>query len=126
MSGDVFGALDRVAVRGISAFGHHGVLEFEKRDGQTFVIDVVLGFDTRAAAVSDDLAATVDYGAVAADVVAVVQGPAFDLVETLAQRIADAVLAYELVSVVEVTVHKPQAPVGVPFGDVTVTIARTR
>jgi dihydroneopterin aldolase len=118
--------LDRIAVTGIAAFGHHGVLAEEKRDGQPFVVDVVLGVDTRAAAATDDLARTVDYSAVAARVVALVEGEPLDLIETLAQRIADAALAFPLVSSVEVTVHKPEAPVGVPFRDVTVSIVRDR
>ena len=117
--------LDRVAVRGISATGHHGVFDFEKREGQTFVVDVVLGMDTREAAATDDLARTVNYAEVAADVVALIEGEPVDLIEKLAQQIADACLARELVQAVEVTVHKPEAPVGVPFGDVTVTITRS-
>jgi len=118
--------LDQIAVRGLSAVGHHGVFEFERREGQTFVVDVVLGVDTRAAAASDDLAQTVDYSAVASDVVALIEGEPVDLIETLAQRVADACLAREGVRAVEVTVHKPEAPVGVAFGDVTVTITRQR
>lgn len=116
--------LDRIAVRGISATGHHGVFESEKREGQTFVVDVVLGVDTREAAATDDLAATVNYAEIAADVVALIQAEPVDLIEKLAQQIADACLARELVQAVEVTVHKPEAPVGVPFGDVAVTITR--
>ncbi len=118
--------LDRIAVTGITAFGYHGVLDTEKRDGQTFVVDVALGVDTRDAAATDDLARTVDYSAVAAQVVALVEGEPADLIETLAQRIADAALAFPRVAVVEVTVHKPEAPVGVPFDDVIVTIVRRR
>jgi dihydroneopterin aldolase len=116
--------LDRIAVTGITARGFHGVLEHEKREGQTFVVDVALGVDTREAARTDDLARTVDYSAVAADVVAIVSDGSLDLIETLAQRIADACLARDLVEAVEVVVHKPDAPVGVPFDDVTVTIVR--
>jgi dihydroneopterin aldolase len=116
--------LDRIAVRGLTATGHHGVFEFEKREGQTFVVDVVLGVDTRAAAATDDLARTVDYSAVAADVVALIEGEPVDLIEKLAQQVADACLARDGVEAVEVTVHKPEAPVGVAFGDVTVTITR--
>ncbi len=76
--------LDRIAVTGITARGFHGVLEHEKREGQTFVVDVALGVDTRAAAATDDLARTVDYSAVAADVVAIVSDGSLDLIETLA------------------------------------------
>ena len=117
---------DVVAVRGIRARGFHGVLPEERRDGQDFVVDVAMTIDTRPAAASDDLALTVDYSAVAAAVVVVVTGESVDLVETLAARIADAVLAEPLVEQVEIVVHKPEAPVGVPFGDVCVTIVRSR
>jgi dihydroneopterin aldolase len=119
-------SLDRIAVTGISAHGYHGVLDFERRDGQLFVVDVDLGVDTRAAAMSDDLNATVNYASVAADVVAAITGEPNDLIEKLAQQIADACLAYPLVQDVTVVVHKPQAPVGVPFTDVTVRIERSR
>ena len=118
--------LDRIAVTGITARGFHGVLAEEKRDGQTFVVDVALGVDTRGAAAGDDLERTVDYSVVAARVGDVVTGESLDLVETLAQRIADVCLAFGLVQAVEVVVHKPEAPVGVPFDDVVVTIVRRR
>ena len=118
--------LDRVAVLGIEARGFHGVFDMERREGQTFVVDVVLGVDTRQAAATDDLADTTDYGAVAASVVALVEGEPVDLIETLAEQIAAACLAFGGVRAVEVTVHKPEAPVGVVFADVTVTIVRPR
>jgi len=118
--------LDRVALRGLKARGNHGVFAKERAEGQTFVVDIVLGLDTRPAAATDDLALTVHYGEVAEDVVAIVQGEAVDLIETLAQRIADVCLARPLVHEVEVIVHKPDAPVTVPFDDVTITIVRGR
>ena len=118
--------LDRISLSGVTARGFHGVFEFERREGQDFVVDVVLGVDMRDAAATDDLALTVDYGAIGADIVAAVERDPVDLIETLAQRIADACLAHQRVEVVEVVVHKPQAPVGVPFGDVAVTITRRR
>lgn len=120
------GAAGRIALTGVAARGHHGVLDHEKRDGQEFLVDVVMEVDLTTAADRDDLAATVSYAEVAADVVAVVQGPAFDLIETVAGRIADLVLARPLVEAVEVTVHKPEAPVGVPFTDVSVQLRRER
>jgi dihydroneopterin aldolase len=120
------GRLDRIAVSGIRGHGYHGVLAEEKRDGQPFVVDVVLGVDTTAAAAADDLTLTVDYSTVAARVLDVVEGPSLDLVETLAQRVADVCLSFDRVEAVVVTVHKPQAPVGVPFDDVTVQIVRWR
>lgn len=117
---------DRVVLQGISARGRHGVLDFEKADGQDFVVDVTLEVDLRRAGRSDILAHTVNYAAVAADVVSLITGPSLDLIEALADQIALAALKRPLVQVVEVTVHKPQAPVGVPFDDVRVSVERHR
>ncbi|MFL6100042.1 MAG: dihydroneopterin aldolase [Actinomycetales bacterium] len=119
-------ALDRIELRGLSGRGRHGVLTHERALGQRFAADVTLHLDTRAAAASDDLSRTVDYGAVAQQVVAVITGEPFDLVETLAQRIADVALGYDRVHAVDVSVHKPEAPVTVPFDDVVVRIHRER
>ncbi|MCR2794307.1 dihydroneopterin aldolase [Microbacterium sp. zg.Y625] len=118
--------LDEIAVTGIRAFGHHGVYADERRDGQEFVADVVLSLDTRQAAATDDVADTVHYGELAEEVAAILAGEPVDLLETLAARIADAVLARRPVQRVRVTVHKPAAPIPVPFDDVTVTIIRGR
>lgn len=118
--------MDRVALRGLRARGHHGVFPHEREEGQTFVVDVVLGLDTSRAAAVDDLAKTVHYGIVAEEVVAVVEGDPVDLIETLAERIAQQCLSNGGVLEVEVTVHKPDAPITVPFDDVTITITRSR
>lgn len=118
--------MDRVALHGLKARGHHGVLPREREEGQTFVVDLVLGLDTRPAAAGDDLTLTVHYGVVAEEVVAIVQGDPVDLIETLAERIAQQCLKHEPVREVEVTVHKPDAPISVPFDDVTITIIRSR
>lgn len=118
--------MDRVALRGLRARGHHGVFPHEREEGQTFVVDLVLGLDTRPAAATDDLTRTVHYGEVAEEVVAVVEGEPVALIETLADRIAERCLEHELVREVEVVVHKPEAPITVPFDDVTITITRSR
>jgi dihydroneopterin aldolase len=118
--------VDRVALHGLKARGHHGVFAHERAEGQTFIVDLVLSLDTRAAAASDDLGKTVHYGVVAEEVVAIVQGEPVDLIETLAERIAQACLKHEPVREAEVTVHKPGAPITVPFDDVTITITRSR
>ncbi|HEY5835279.1 dihydroneopterin aldolase [Streptomyces sp.] len=118
--------MDRVTLRGLSVRGHHGVFEHERENGQVFVVDLVLGLDTAPAAAGDDLDRTVHYGVVAEEVAAVVSGEPVALIETLAQRIADTCLRHEVVREVEVTVHKPDAPITVPFDDVTVTITRRR
>ncbi|MGB7450461.1 MAG: 2-amino-4-hydroxy-6-hydroxymethyldihydropteridine diphosphokinase [Ornithinimicrobium sp.] len=118
---------DTIAVRGVRAFGRHGVLEHEREQGQDFDVDVVMEVDTTVAVSSDDVLDTVNYAEVAATVVLLVGGPAHQLIETLAARIADAVLVEHVgVQALEVTVHKPQAPVGVPFSDVSVTVRRRR
>ena len=117
---------DTITIRGIRGIGHHGVFEHERLDGQPFVADVVLALDTSVAASSDDLAHTVDYGQVANAVHAVIVGEPVDLVETLAERIAAACLAWSAVEWVEVTLHKPQAPIEVPFDDVEIRILRMR
>lgn len=117
---------DRIVLEGISARGFHGVLDVEKTDGQDFVVDVTLEVDLRRAGRSDLLTHTVNYAEVAADIEALITGPSMDLIETLADQIAAAALRHPLVQAVEVTVHKPHAPVGVPFGDVRVVVERRR
>ncbi|MEU8587215.1 dihydroneopterin aldolase [Streptomyces sp. NPDC048664] len=118
--------MDRVALRGLRARGHHGVFPKEREEGQTFVVDLVLSLDTRAAAAGDDLSKTVHYGIVAEEVAALIEGEPVDLIETLAERIAFSCLGHAPVLEVEVCVHKPDAPITVPFDDVTVTITRSR
>jgi dihydroneopterin aldolase len=118
-------AADRLSVLGIRAVGHHGVFDFERREGQEFVVDVTLGLDTRAAAASDDLHDTVDYGNLVAAVRRAIETDPVDLIETLAERIAEICLSDPRVSWTDVTVHKPDAPIEATFSDVTLTIHRS-
>lgn len=117
---------DLIALRGLTAHAHHGVHAFERERGQTFVVDAVLELDTAPAGASDDLDRTVDYSELAQRLHAVLTGPPVDLLETLAQRLVEACFAAPLVDAAEVTVHKPQADLGVDFDDVAVTIRRER
>ncbi|MFC0546730.1 dihydroneopterin aldolase [Kutzneria chonburiensis] len=117
---------DRITLTGLRVFGYHGVFEHEKRDGQDFLIDVTVWLDLTAAAASDDLTQTVHYGELAERVAAIVAGDPRDLIETVAGDIADEVLTDERVGEVEVTVHKPSAPIPLSFQDVAVTVRRTR
>jgi dihydroneopterin aldolase/2-amino-4-hydroxy-6-hydroxymethyldihydropteridine diphosphokinase len=117
---------DRIVLTGVRAFGRHGVLPEERAAGQEFVVDLELALDLGVAAATDRVAATVHYGELAEEVAAVIAGNPVDLIETLAQRIADVALAHDLVDRVVVTVHKPAAPIPVPFTDVTVRIDRAR
>ncbi len=116
--------LDRVTLTGIAAFGHHGVFDFERAQGQRFVVDVSCSLDLSEAAVTDDLHRSVDYGTLARAIVADIEGDPLNLIEALADRIARTCLEAGMVERVEVTVHKPQAPVGVEFADVSVTLTR--
>ncbi|GAB3409639.1 dihydroneopterin aldolase [Flindersiella endophytica] len=118
--------LDRITLRGIRVHAHHGVFPSERAQGQPFVIDVVLGVDTSVAAATDDLANTVDYAELAGKVAKAVGSDPVDLIETVARRVADVCLESPRVADVEVTVHKPQAPVGVQLDDIAVTIHRSR
>lgn len=117
---------DELAITGIEVFAHHGVFDHEKRDGQEFVIDLVLGLDIRAAAASDDLRDTVDYGSLVAEVVGAATRDAADLIETVAERIATVCLTDTRVEWTRVTIHKPEAPIPERFGDVALTITRRR
>ncbi|MDQ3615321.1 MAG: dihydroneopterin aldolase [Actinomycetota bacterium] len=118
--------LDRLVVLGIEARGRHGVFDFERLDGQVFKVDLVLGVDTRPASNSDDLQDTVDYGSLVAAVKQAVETDPVNLIETLADRIANVCLQDRRVGWAEVTVHKPDAPIEATFADVALTIFRSR
>ncbi|MEO9139784.1 MAG: dihydroneopterin aldolase [Jatrophihabitans sp.] len=120
------GSGDLIALSGLTVRGHHGVFDFERRDGQDFVVDVVLEVSTVAAARSDELTDTIHYGELAQGLAAVLAGEPVNLLETLAQRLAAVCLADRRVSAATVTVHKPQAPIPLTFADVAVTIRRER
>jgi dihydroneopterin aldolase len=117
---------DTLTLQGVRARGHHGVLPEERRDGQVFVVDAVLHFDMSDATASDDLHKTVDYADLAHQLVAIITGEPVDLIETLADRLAQACLDDQRVQRVQISVHKPDAPIGVDFDDVTVTLTRGR
>jgi 7,8-dihydroneopterin aldolase/epimerase/oxygenase len=119
--------LDRIVLTGLRVRGHHGVFDHEKRDGQDFLVDLTVRADLSAAGRSDDLADTLDYGALAQLTADIVAGPPYNLIEALAARIADEVLGSdERIRSATVTVHKPSAPVPLTFADVAVTTRRTR
>ena len=114
----------RIALSGLRARGFHGVFDFEREQGQDFVVDVLLELDLARAAASDDVADTVHYGELAERLAKVVGGEPVNLLETLAQRLADVCLCDDRVAAVTVTVHKPQAPIPLTFSDVAVSVTR--
>ncbi|WP_447911978.1 dihydroneopterin aldolase [Microbacterium phyllosphaerae] len=118
--------LDEIVLTGLTVFGRHGVYDHERENGQEFTIDLRLMMPLREAAASDDVADTVHYGELAEKVAAVVGGEPVNLIETLAERIADVALADSRVHAVTVTVHKPHAPIALTFGDVAVTVHRAQ
>lgn len=116
-----------ISLTGVKAYGYHGVLDSERCEGQDFTVDVEMEVDTAPAAQSDDVGQTVNYAEVAADIVAIIEGEPRHLIETVVAQIADTVLAhYELVQSAVITLHKPHAPVGVAFSDVSIRTQRRR
>jgi dihydroneopterin aldolase len=118
---------DRIELRGLKVRGNHGVFDHERTDGQDFIVDVILWVDSRIAAATDDLADTVDYGALAQTAHDIIAGTPRNLIETVAAEIADTVmLETEQVAACEVTLHKPSAPIPLTFDDVAVVARRSR
>lgn len=117
---------DRIELRGLRVRGNHGVFDHERRDGQDFVIDVTLWTDLRAAAQSDDLADTVDYGTLAQQVHDVVAGEPRNLIEAVGGEIAEQIMLDDRIHACEVVVHKPSAPIPLDFADVAVVTRRSR
>ena len=117
---------DEITLTGLRASAFHGVLEQERRTGQVFLIDVTVYLPLTDAATTDDLDKTIHYGELAEQIVTAVETDPVDLIETVAERVASVVLAHELAVFTRVTVHKPSAPITVPFDDVSVTITRGR
>jgi 7,8-dihydroneopterin aldolase/epimerase/oxygenase len=119
-------ATDRIEIRGLRVHGHHGVFEHEQRDGQPFVVDLVLEVDLSTAARSDELGDTVDYGTLAQQLAEAVAGTRFALIERLAGHLLDLAMADPLVAAAEVRIAKPEAPVAVALDEVAVRLRRQR
>ena len=117
---------DRITLTGLTVFGRHGVFDFEREQGQEFVVDVTLELDLAEPAASDDVRDTVHYGELADALVRVIGGEPVNLIETLAGRLLDVCLADQRVAKATVTVHKPQAPIAHAFTDVAVTLSKAR
>ncbi|MDH6243661.1 dihydroneopterin aldolase [Mycobacterium sp. OTB74] len=117
---------DRIELRGLTVRGNHGVFDHERVDGQDFVVDITVWIDLAAAAASDELSDTLDYGALAQRAAAIVAGPPRNLIETVSAEIADDVMSDGRVHAVEVVLHKPNAPIPLSFNDVAVVARRSR
>lgn len=118
---------DRIELTGLVAYGHHGVLPHETEHGQSFTVDLTCWLDTAEAAATDDLTKTVNYAELAQLAHDAVTGEPRQLIETVAAEIADEALArYDVLHAVEVTIHKPHAPIPLSFADVAVVARRSR
>lgn len=118
---------DRIHLEGMNFYGFHGVDPAEKVLGQRFIVDVTVERDLRKPGHTDDVADTVSYAAVFKLTRAVVEGPSRNLIEAVAEGIAEAISrAYPGVDSVSVRVRKPGAPVkGSIFDWASVEIERT-
>ena len=117
---------DRITLTGLRVRGRHGVFEHERRDGQDFLVDITVWIDTDRAAATDELTDTLHYGELAERAAAIIGGPPRNLIETVAAEIAEDVMRDARAHAVEVTVHKPSAPIPLAFTDVAVTARRSR
>jgi len=118
---------DKIKVTGIEGLGYHGLYDSEREIGQPFVVDVVLKLDLEKAGKTDEIQYTVDYNDIAQLIYNEIVGPPMKLLETMAEKICQKIFAaYSPIEEIEVTVHKPRAPISVPFGDVSITIKRER
>ncbi|MCQ9676502.1 dihydroneopterin aldolase [Corynebacterium sp. BF-R-2] len=116
---------DRIELTGLECFGYHGVFEEEKKTGQPFIVDVTCWLDT--AGIEDDLNRTVNYAELADVTARIVEGPSRDLIETVAAEVAEtAMQRFEILHAIEVTIHKPKAPIPRTFADVAVVARRSR
>ncbi|OFK64869.1 MULTISPECIES: dihydroneopterin aldolase [Corynebacterium] len=116
---------DRIELTGLECFGYHGVFEEEKKTGQPFIVDVTCWLDT--AGIGDDLSRTVNYAELADVAADIVEGPSRDLIETVAEEVAEtAMQRFEILHAIEVTIHKPKAPIPRTFADVAVVARRSR
>ncbi|MBM3262141.1 MAG: dihydroneopterin aldolase [candidate division Zixibacteria bacterium] len=117
---------DRIRIRQIRVFGHHGVFVDEKTHGQIFEVDVELSVNTRQAGISDALSDTVDYVEVYHIVEHIVSGPSCALMETLAERIAGEIVRVFPVLEAMIRIRKPQVRMPGPVGVIEVEIRRRK
>jgi len=118
---------DKIFISGLALHAYHGVMPYEGKVGQSFTIDLTLSIDLSAAARSDKVVDTVSYDKVVECASRAFTAQKYRLIEAAAGRVADAVLgAFPRVREIEVTIHKPHAPIAATFSDVGVTLKRAR
>ena len=102
---------DKIFLKGLAFYGHHGVSPHEKALGQRFIVDITLECDARPAGLSDDLADAVDYVPAYSIVKEIIEGESRDLIESVAEEIAARILSELNVSAVSVAIKKPEVAI---------------
>lgn len=117
---------DYIEITGLKIFAYHGVLEEEKKNGQDFFVNARLFYDMHPAGTSDKLEQALNYADACAYMTAVFKEVRFDLIEAAAEHLCEALLLhYPALEKVALTLRKPHAPIGLPFGDVSVNMVRS-
>ena len=118
---------DQITITGIHGYGHHGLFENERSNGQDFYVDLILNLDLSQAAQSDAIEDTVNYAEITELTHREITTDPVNLIEKLAYRIAERILSsHPKIKAITVTVHKPQAPVGLKVQDISVVVNKTR
>lgn len=117
--------LDEIRIRELEIYAFHGVYPQEKEEGQRFYLNVTLFLDTTQAAKSDELEKSVNYGEICEKLKEYMLAEKYNLLETVAQRLSERLLTeYPFIRELDLEVRKPDAPIGIPFGSVSVKIRR--
>jgi 7,8-dihydroneopterin aldolase/epimerase/oxygenase len=121
------GYMDKILLNRMSFYGYHGVLKEENKIGQRFYVDLELETDLKPAGVSDDLEKTVNYAKVYKLTEGIVEGKAYNLVETICEKIAQTILdEFAMIQSCKVKVIKPDPPIDGHYDSVAIEITRTR
>lgn len=116
---------DEIRIEGLEVFAHHGVYPEETKLGQRFFVNAVLYTDIREAGKSDEIALSIDYGQVCAEIHEFLTAHTYKLLEGAAEHLAEYLLCrFPLIEELELEIRKPSAPVPLPFGSVSVTVTR--
>ncbi len=112
-----------ILIKGLELYSYHGCFDFEKEKGQSFLVDLEIKTDLHRAGISDKLEDTINYGQVANVASEIFKKEHFNLIEAAAENLARRLLlSFDKIGEITVTVHKPNAPIEVPFEDVTVSV----
>ena len=116
---------DEIRIEQLKVFAHHGVLAEEQELGQNFYVNAVLYTDIHRAGLEDNLFYTIDYGQVCQFITDWMQQNTYQLLEAVAEKLSKAILLkYDRVTAVSLEIRKPEAPIRLPFGCISVKVYR--